>query len=80
MVDGKEVKGTGGNSQFVLKTREEGDTISLQVNRHFVEITVAPVGRTKLSYRCAYYRFRVCLSLTNLYHLELSLHRLYLVH
>ena len=52
MVDGKEVKGTGGNSVFILKTRAEGDTISLQVNRHFVEITVAPVGRTQLSYRC----------------------------
>ena len=52
MIDGKEVKGTGGSSQFVLQTRDEGDTMSLQVNSHFVEVTVAPVGRIKFSYRC----------------------------
>ena len=51
LLNGKELKGTEGTTHL-FNQKSRGDTVTLQVDRFFVEVTISPKGKAQFLYTC----------------------------
>jgi len=51
LLNGAELHGTEGSSN-IFNAKARGDTVTLQVDRFFVEVTITPKGKTQFLYSC----------------------------
>ena len=51
LLNGAELHGTEGSSN-IFNSKQRGDTVTLQVDRFFVEVTISPKGKAQFLYTC----------------------------